>query len=274
MQKILCSIIALGLLSTLTLFAQPQQYQEYGFWLGSSNYFGDLNNEYGFQGLRPAGGAFYKYSVGPYIAFKGGLSLGNVAYKDSNSENPFPERRNLSFRSRIVEASAHVEFNFTKYIPGSKNHFFTPYLSLGISVFNFKPQTQFEGTWYNLRDLGTEGQQNSDFTGMQPYKLTQPAIPIGVGLKYWVHDRWNVGMEANYRFTFTDYLDDVSGTYVNPNVIGALAATLADRSTEIQGPAIGTENGRQRGDSVSNDAYLFIGIFVTYTIYKGNCPKK
>lgn len=276
MRKLLSGIFAFWLLTSLTLKAQPQQFHEVGGWLGISNYFGDLNSEYSFSNIRPAGGAFYKYSIGPYIAFKGGLNVGYVAFKDANSDNPFPEVRNLSFRSRIYEASAHVEFNFTKYIPGNKNYFATPYLTLGVSVFNFNPEAEYEGTWYKLRDLGTEGQQNGDFTGMEPYKLSQAAIPIGIGMKYWLRDRWNVGFEINYRFTFTDYLDDVSGTYVNPNILGpaSVGAALADRSDEVTTQPIGTENGRQRGDSISNDAYIFMGIFVTHTLYKNNCPKK
>ncbi len=256
------------------LSAQLAKYQEYGFWLGTSNYFGDLNPNYNFKTIRPAGGVFYKYSVGPYISLKGGVSYGSLNFDDKHSSDPFPSTRNLSFRSNVFEGAFQVEFNFLKYIPGDKNNFFSPYLTLGLSVFRFNPQAKYEGDWYNLRDLGTEGQQNGDFTNGEPYKLTQFAVPVGLGYKHWVSNLWNVGFEAGYRFTFTDYLDDISGTFVNPNILGqaSVTAELADRSDEL-GTTIGFE-GRQRGDSVSNDGYLFIGIFVTYTIFKGNCPQK
>ncbi len=268
--------------------AQNTKYQEYGFWLGGANYHGDLNPLYGFSNIRPGGGVFYKYSVGPYLAFKGGVNFARLRYKDANSNEPFLQRRNLSFRSNITELAAQVEFNFKKYIPGNKKHFYSPYLTLGVSVFKFNPQAQIDpevqaiispdsptdNTWYDLRDLGTEGQQNSDFTQRTPYKLVQPAIPIGIGYKHWISHLWNLGFEVNYRFTFTDYLDDVSGQYVDPNILGAAStnAALADPSIAT-GPSIG-ESGRQRGDSVSNDGFLFIGIFVTYTIFQGNCPQQ
>lgn len=248
-------------------------YQEYGFWIGSSTYFGDLNPSYNFNKTRPAFGAFYKYSIGPYIAFKGGVSYASVAGTDELSTDPFPERRNLSFRSNIFEVGGHVEFNFVRYIPGSKKYFAAPYLTVGLSMFHFEPQAEYQGTWYNLRELGTEGQQNGDFSGKTAYNNVQASIPVGLGFKYWIQNRWNFGIEANYRFAFTDYIDDVGGTYVNPNILGtaSVSAALADRSSEV-GDKIGSA-GRQRGDSVGNDAFVFVGIFVTYTIFEGNCPK-
>lgn len=252
------------------------RYQEWGGWIGGSSYLGDLNPSYNFSQTRPAFGAFYKYSIGPYIAFKGGLNYAKIQFKDelNNDDAVFPVNRNLSFRSNIFEITGNAEFNFFRYIPGSKTYFATPYLTLGFAATFFNPQAEYDGEWYDLRDLGTEGQQHDAFTARTPYKKVVPTIPVGIGFKYWLQDRWNFGFEASYRFAFTDYLDDVSTTYVNSNVLGnaSVTAALADRSIEI-GDKIG-EAGRQRGDSVSNDAYIFMGIFVTYTIFEGNCPKK
>ena len=275
------ALVTFFICQSSTSSAQIRDYQEYGVWLGGANYFGDINPSYDFGTTRPAGGFFYKYTTGAYIALKGGVNYARLTGRDNRSSAPFQSARNLDFKTNVVEATAQVEFNFKKYIPGNKKHFFTPYLTLGISVFHFNPKTTFEGTTYNLQELGTEGQQNpyaNDVTGdetLTPYKLNQLAIPLGFGYKHWISDLWNLGFEVSYRFAMTDYLDDVSTNFVSTNVLGGSAsipAAIADRSDEV-GESI-AENGRQRGDRVSNDGFAFIGIFVTYTIFQGNCPKK
>lgn len=255
------------------------RYQEYGAWVGGSNYLGDLNPNYNFSQTRPAFGAFYKYSIGPYIAFRGGLNYGKIQFRDELNASIFPEQRNLSFESNIFEIATNAEFNFLRYIPGNKTYFASPYLTIGFAVTFFNPKAVFNGQMYELQELGTEGQQNNAYTGRNPYSTVTPSIPVGLGFKYWLHSRWNLGVEAGYRFTFTDYLDDVSSTYVLEDYLGSasIAAALADRSEE-GGFDIGDSGrqrvGRQRGDSVSKDSYIFMGIFVTYTIFQGNCPKK
>jgi hypothetical protein len=71
---------------------------------------------------------------------------------------------------------------------------------------------------------------------------------------------------------FTDYLDDVSGVYVDWRDIrairGEVAAALADRSVE---PQIG-EPGRQRGNGKNNDVYAFLGVTLHYYFGEIRCP--
>ncbi len=249
-------------------------YQEVGGWIGASNYYGDLNPSFSIKGTRPAFGGYYRHTFTPYIAVRVGGALGFVAFKDSYTNSPWQQARNLSFRTHIAEVGGSVEFNFLRYIPMDKNHYATPYLTMGLSLFHFSPKAKYDGKWHNLSDIGTEGQQQTDLTGVKPYKKIQPAIPIGIGFKYWLKGKWTLSAELSHRFTFTDYIDDVHEVYMNQLLItDQTSAVLADPSIITQpNDPLGDQAGVQRGDRVTKDSYMFFQISLSYAIFKIKCP--
>lgn len=255
----------------LTLPATAQTY-ELGAWAGASNYFGDLNMNFSFQRVGPAGGIFGRINPNPRIALKLGANYANIGFDDALIDNPFQKARNLSFKSDIFEATGQVEFNFMPYIPAKDNKFFSPYVFLGAGFFHFNPKANFEDEWVALQPLGTEGQQRND-----EYTLFQGMIVYGGGFKYALNYAWSVNLEASSRRLFTDYIDDVSGLYGDRDAIenmrGETAALLSDRSWEIEGieTLIG-EPGRQRGDNLNNDIYLMLGVSVVYHFHSIKCP--
>jgi hypothetical protein len=97
-------------------------------------------------------------------------------------------------------------------------------------------------------------------------------FPLGMGIKYNISRTLNFHMEAAFRFTSTDYLDDVSTTYAGPDVFDPLtpAYFLQDRSYEV-GIPIGIA-GKQRGFSAQRDQYIIVeaGLSVNITSYR--CP--
>jgi hypothetical protein len=102
-------------------------------------------------------------------------------------------------------------------------------------------------------------------------------VPFGVGVKYALNDRMNIGAELTYRFTNTDYLDDVSKTYVGadkfptlPDGSPSVAQKLQDRSYET-GDIIGIE-GRQRGFSKQKDQYVIAEVVFSFTLTSYRCP--
>ena len=136
--------------------------------------------------------------------------------------------------------------------PGDGDHRSTPYLTIGVGMFSFDPYAYLEGQKYYLRELGTEGQA-AGYDGRKPYNNIAVYIPLGVGYKYNLNPKMNIGVEIVYNFTTTDYLDDVSKTYAGINNFPTLpsgdpsvAALLQDRSYETGTPPIGIQ-GRQRG---------------------------
>lgn len=253
-------------------FAQGYgQASEIGVWLGASNFRGDVASS--ISSSTPALGVVYRYAINDYLAFRAGVALTFLRGNDANSESPFVRARNLSFSSHLVELSSQLDLHFMKFKIGDEKHYFTPYLTTGIAVFQFNPTTKYNDERYSLPDIGTEGQQN-DLSGRKPYKQLQLAIPAGGGIKFWMRKQWTFYAEAAYRNTFTDYLDDVSTTYIDSYLLGdgTTAAALADRSGETGIEPIG-EEGRQRGDSTNKDGYWLLNVGLTYAIIPNRCPK-
>lgn len=248
-------------------FAQMRGF-ETGAWIGISNYFGDLNTNWRVNRLHPGGGLGARYNFNDRLAMRLGATYGQISAYDSDSKNDFELRRNLSFKSIIVDGTAQFEFNFMPYVHGHRDYFYTPYLFAGVSMFYFNPQAELDGEWYNLAEQGTEGQ----FRG-EEYNTTQGALAYGFGFKMDLSYRWSFNVELSGRKLFTDYLDDVSGVYADIRDIraqrGEIAAALADRSIE---PKIG-EPGRQRGNGKKNDMYAFLTIGMMYYFGDIRCPE-
>jgi hypothetical protein len=200
---------------------------------------------------------------------------GRVAGDDAKSKADV--ERNLSFRSNIFEASSQLELNFLPYITGSKEkNYFTPYIFAGLAVFHFNPKAEYNGEWYALQPLSTEGQGTS-LSNQKPYSLTNVSIPFGFGFKYSVGDYICVGAEWGLRKTFTGYIDDISTTYPDPIALaadkGQIAAILSDRSIKEKGETY-NNSGLQRGND-RPDWYSFAVAFITFKFiaFRDNtCP--
>lgn len=242
------------------------QDKEWGGFLGASVYSGDLSQSpVPIRGTRPAIGGLYRYNFNTHWAIKTGFNFGYIAsYDKFSGEGTLRESRNLSFYSPLAELSIVGEYNFMKYVAGSRKYRFTPYVFGGIAGFYFNPSTFYLGDRYNLRTTPTEQSQVDN-----PYSPLAIAIPMGIGFKYSLGRKklWNLGFEFGWRKTFTDNLDDVSGAQpTNPT---GDAQFLADRSYQ-------TEEGRWdndwlRGNPDSQDSYYFFGITITKTIRKFSC---
>ncbi len=263
MKKIVLMVIVL---LPLTMSAQ---FLEGGLFLGGSNYMGDLpegNIEYSETNL--AGGLFIRYNINDYVSVRGGLNLGQISGSDANADNEAQRARNLSFRSNITEFSVIPEFNILGFNPYDR--IWSPYVFVGLSIYNFNPQAQLDGQWYDLQPLATEGQGQPGRPSL--YNLTQLAIPMGFGVKYAITEYWTVGFLASMRYTFTDYLDDISTTYADRQDIidatGVIAANLANRQGELLGTEPINTPGTRRG-SENRDWYVFSGFTISYNFLDG-----
>ena len=262
--------------------AQPDNsyvYQgEFGIMAGASQYFGDLNPDFHFNTPKVVMGLFFRKQITDYIAIRIEGQFSQLGYSDVyNTQNAFDLRRNLSFNTNVWQLGFKGDFNFFRFIPGDGNHRSTPYLTIGIGMFSFDPYAYLDGQKYYLRELGTEG-QTVGYDGRKPYNNIAAFIPLGLGYKYNLNPKMNIGIEAVYNFTTTDYLDDVSKTYAGINNFPTLpdgaqsaAALLQDRSYETGSPPIGIQ-GRQRGYSNQNDSYLYLEIMFSFNISSYRCP--
>jgi hypothetical protein len=179
------------------------------------------------------------------------------------------ESRNLSFRSPIISLTQRFEYIIAskeavggRYrIPGinrmnETNFQFYIFGGLGLTYFN--PQAKLNGTWYNLRELHTEGQGMEG--GPKEYRRFTAIVPGGIGIRTGIDKVWRVGLELSLTKTFSDYIDDVSGNYYDPEKLrkqyGNDAAYFSDRSIKNQNYF---STGFQRGDK-QKDSYLYANI--------------
>jgi hypothetical protein len=276
MRKILVLISVIVILFAARLQAQSFfTGEEYGFAIGGTQYFGDLNDNYGFHYVRPSGGIFARIHVNPYIAVRFTGNYAKLGYDDKFSSNVYNKQRNLNFRSDVVEVAFQTEFNFFRFTTGELKSRFTPYLTAGIGGFYFNPYTYLNGKRYNLKQVGTEGQYVG-YAGRQ-YSNFNICFPIGMGVKYWVMPGVNIGFEIAHRLTLTDYLDDVSATYIDPNKFDSdpnnpsSAYILHDRSTEIGGTTM-ARDGKQRGNSATKDQYMMMMFNLSFQFKTYRCP--
>jgi Domain of unknown function (DUF6089) len=258
-----------------------EQVGEFGVTAGVAHYFGDLNTRGRINRPKPAIGIFFKKQFNNYLGVRASAHYAQLGYSDVYSKNNFQKRRNLSFNSDIFEIALQGDFNFFKFVPGDPYYSFTPFVSLGIGAFSYNPYTYYQGKKVFLRPLGTEGQSigyidpNSG-KKRKPYGSIAACFPIGAGIKYNVSNNINLSFQITHRLTLTDYLDDVSTTFVGidkfPVLNGqpSIAGILQDRSFET-GASIGTE-GRQRGVSKQKDQYIIAEVGVSISISTYKCP--
>lgn len=297
-------IVVFTLLFTLVFPAQSYaQRHEFGVMVGGNYYLGDLVSNHFMGQIGPSFGLLYRYDFNSRISARIAGHFGTI-YGDSKDNRENLRYKNLSFFSPLTDIEMGVEINFLEFSPGSSNHNFTPFVFGGLSVFRFNPQTIYQGQVYELQPIGTEGQGTTAYPDRTPYKLMSWSIPVGGGLKWAVTKRVNLSLEWGIRKTFTDYLDDISTTYPDVQLLAAekspLAAALSVRMYETwaadQGlniamgyngiPAsqadfqayleeIKKASGGQRGNSEDMDWYSIFGISVTFKIVgpkQKSCP--
>jgi hypothetical protein len=277
---------------------------EAGLNFGPTFFLGDLggNHGKGTKFIKDVNLELTKFMKGAFISFYPSESFGlriaaqytYVSGKDylintDGVHESWRKQRNLDFKSDMWEVYGAIEvfptMLFRKY--DDYDPFIKPYGFIGVGMFHFDPQGSITGangvkTWHKLHPLRTEGQGMAEYPDKKPYKLTQINIPMGAGLRVAVSERINTSVELLYRKTFTDYIDDVSTTYIDPDLFDVyltpyeadIARLVHDKTVGIVTPGISRyEPGTQRGNSKNMDAYfstvLKVGIRLG-TMYESN----
>jgi hypothetical protein len=268
-------ILSLALLLPLCLQAQDKhsigtEHHEIGIMVGVSNYYGDLQPRlfpnYGYQ---PVAGIVYKYFMTPRVGIRVGASYTNLSAADSLSNIPVNVSRNLSFSTHLFEFHTALELNFLPIEILRRK--VSPYLFGGISAFYFDPFAQdANGSKVFLRPLSTEGQGLPMYPDRKQYSLVNMAFPFGGGMKFFIGRKIMLTGELGFRYTNTDYIDDVSKSYVNLDTLqkykGKVSRSMAYRGNTVIGwDKNNPNNGFQRGDAKSNDWFWYANI--TATIY-------
>lgn len=275
-------------LISFTSFCQFIDNAKIGINIGTSSYNGDLvENNTPFKRMLPSFGLDLKYtnySRLPYLTYRASLQFAKVYGDDKKNKDQELVARNLSFWSNIIQLSGVCEYHFLNHI--WKNEIITeddelsllsnklglysygfnisPYVFIGGGIYHFNPYTyDDDNVKVFLKPLHTEGQGFADFPDRKNYSLYQLSVPFGGGLRFSFP---NTAISINYEFTynniFTDYLDDVSKTYIAPERFGnnSLAASLAFRNKNVN---IAKTIGDRRGFGKNNDVFYFNTIKVS-----------
>ena len=187
MRRVL-ALVALLFAALSGLHAQEYRY-EFGPSLGVSGYLGDLNksNMYKHPGLVASG--IFRYIANSRWAIKGDLLYTGLKGNSDDVQSKFPHDQHYSFSSSVIDLGGQVEFNFLHFGSGPRYKNYkriSPYLTLGLGM-----SLAF-----------TDGK-----TGVAMN------LPMGVGLKYKLKERLNLGFEFTMRKCFGDNLDGMSDLY-------------------------------------------------------------
>ena len=255
--------------------------------IGASNFLGELggaNNvgTHGFKDLeftttRPNICVGLRYKLTPFFALHSHITVGGVSGDDKLTDEYFRKNRNLNFRSTIYEINCNFEASLLAQKEGglyklrgirrSSTYEVSAYAFAGIGLFHFNPKGKIDGKWVALQPLGTEGQGISP--ARNKYNRTQVCIPVGFGFRYFFNRHIGVGLEYGLRYTFTDYIDDVSKTYYDPQ---AIAAAYGPQASALSDPSLVKKDsniGQSRGDPRHNDSYMFAVFSIHYKIKSG-----
>lgn len=248
-------------LCSLPLFATAQNFHFSGR-VGLASYQGDLKAKavsLSQSSLLFSLGA--RYDLSEHLSARSYFTLTSLQADDKKGTATMQDR-NLNFKSKILDWELTAQYN----IFSLNSKWWTPYVFAGVGFYHFKPYTKdAAGERVFLQPLSTEGQGFA--AGVDEYKLMQFAIPLGFGAEYSLNEDMRVGLEFGYRKTFTDYIDDVSGVYVDEtallNARGQTAVDLAWRGDEKSGapyPAAGAP----RGNPNNKDGYYYVAL--TYSV--------
>lgn len=290
-----CTLTLPSLFSNAQSIATPDGKFEIGLGLGPLFFLGDLGGNVG-KGTyfvkdvnlpitKLQKGLFLNYYPKEWLGFRlaanhGVLEGADSLIKDQGSAEIYRLNRNLHFRTSIVEAYAAIEFYPTVFMEeyeGLQGKV-RPYGVIGIGMFKYKPQTQYyspNGTrrWVDLEPLRIEGQGMAEYPDRPRYKLTQMEIPMGGGVKWYLKENMYLGFEVLLRKTFTDYVDDLSKDYIDPDLFDkyhAATPELIPIARQVQNRKIGvggspggglstgglTPVGEERGNPNRNDHFF------------------
>lgn len=233
--------------------------------VGKKQYNAFLPGRLDYNSTKPNAGIYagilYQNLVGARLE----VTYGSVAGADSTG-SPDRQVRNLSYRSDIREIALIGEFHPFTIINWDKIPSLSPYIMAGVGWFSFNPQANYNGRWVNLQPLSTAGQGFEEFPERKHYRLSSFCVPFGIGFRFELSPLFSTRFEIVERYTFTDYLDDASAPYIDPELFykyfspekAALADALANRA--------GKKIGGVRGGTKTKDKYLTLNLKLAMTL--------
>ena len=164
--------------------AQTAPYKfDFGAQLGMSGYIGEANSANIFKRPGFDGEISFRYIGDARWALRGVFSTFGLSGSTEGMDNVLPELASYTFKSQVYDLDFRGEFNFFPYGIGEtykRLRRWTPYLTAGIGV----AMAHTAGKTY-----------------------VAPVIPMGLGFKFKLSERWNLGLEFTMTKAFNDHFD-------------------------------------------------------------------
>jgi hypothetical protein len=230
-------------------------------------------------------GAYIRYKISRKWAISGHFDYMRLQGFDSLSKYTPIRDRNLNYRDDIIEGSLRAEWTFydNPDVGGNFNYTttFNAFLFAGVGIFHMNPEAMFTHTYIDAQSTWTPGEYYPLHTltteGEKQYSLIQPSIPVGIGFFYTFNKTVRLGWELAWNKTFTDYIDDVSGTYPkygdNPNLINPYSKYLTNQSYYVPGIGASPQElaqygpGSPRGNPKNNDSFISTAVTLGIMIH-------
>lgn len=293
MRSVLRSSILISLLSAGAVGTQAQYAWDVGLHLGGANYLGEMGGkdqprrdfvwDMKIGQTRWAVGGFARRKINRLISVNAGLLYMRIQGADELSTYRPRRGRNLNFRNDMFELYLRPEFTiYQDNDLGGRGRYrldFRLFGYAGIAAFYHNPKGQLnrEGEFYALQPLNTE---------LADYSTVGVSVPVGIGFHFTQRRRHRFGWDLGWRTTFTDYLDDASTVYADPNLLpggpSGIAAQMADQSgfAYALDPTLPDPNNygyytsagnspdkaNIRGDPTHNDSYLTMTFTYSYVL--------
>lgn len=238
MRKLLLLLIFTGL-SSLSY----AQLNEVGFFLGGSNYVGDIGSTAFIRPNAPAFGLIYKYNTNPRIAYRATFTHMQISPDDSESLNEVRAYFQNSFDKNITEITAGIEFNFFEYNIANDRMKSTPYFILEVGGFQYDAATSIQTILPQRVELNYATKRGI-------------AIPFGIGFKGRLYNKLAFAIETRFRYTFKDDLDD--SLFIKRFIL----------------PKTGSDDIVKFNNPDTNDWYMFTGVSLVYTFGRPPCYSK
>lgn len=171
-----------------------QRTAEVGLLVGRSYYIGEVNPEthVGSDVGSFTYGGLFRYNLNMRYSLRLSAARTTLSAEDKQANLLFNTARDLSFETKLTDISGVIEFNFLPFELGSKKHFFSPYLFVGLSVFNYDPSTK-------IGETEIEREETKGGTAI--------AFPFGPGMKLSLGKNLSLAVEWGFRKTSKDDLD-------------------------------------------------------------------
>lgn len=219
------TILLLCFFISTTLFSQIH---EVGVFLGGSNFIGDVGSTTYINPEKLAVGVLYKWNKTPRHSYRASYNQSNIIGNDLNSSDPSRKLRGYRFENNIKEISLGLEFNFFDFNLHNAGTKFTPYIYSGLNIIR------------NTSMYFIKGQAQAD------YRHNTIGLPITLGIKTNLNNRFILGLETGARYTLTDAID---------------GSKPDDENLSIH----------NFGNLNNNDWYVFTGFTLTYTFGEKPC---